>query len=253
MEPVWACTPGKSGCTPLDECARARSSPLGLVSPGTWLYDPGRPCYGLVGASSGVYAAKTTRLHVCTCTFQPVWGCTPRKTGCTSLYECALPVGARLGLYDQETWLYAPGRGCAGPFVSVWVCTPPKQGFKRVCTCTFEPDEPLRPENLAVTPPGVCARACWSPFGPVRAGNLAVRPWASGHVPVGACTPGKPCCTSLDKCARARSCQFGVVLPKHLTVPHLEGVHRSCPLGPARHGSLAERLFTCVHVPVSVR
>ena len=85
---VWACTPGKPGCAPLDKCALARSCPLGSVRPGNLSVCPLTSVHVSVRARLGLYARETWLYvpgHVFTCPFAPVWACTPGKFGCTPL------------------------------------------------------------------------------------------------------------------------------------------------------------------------
>ena len=169
---------------------------MGLNARQTWLYPPAR---------------------VWMCPFVPVWACMPGKPSFTppsSPFRSVraeklavrpwasvhVPVGARLDLYARETWPYVPGRACTCSFVPVWACTPGTPGCTSLGECTRARSCPL-PLHLAVRP-WTSARSCRfgpvrpenleyararsSRFGPVRPENLALRPWASVHVPVGA-------------------------------------------------------------------
>ena len=109
-----------------------------------------------VRASLGLYARENTLyafLRVFTCLFVPVRACAPGKPGRMALdvgararscpfetvrpenlavghWTCGhVPVRASFGLYARETWLYAPTRVCACPFVPVWLGTARKPGF----------------------------------------------------------------------------------------------------------------------------
>ena len=107
--PVWFCTPGNQAVRP-GTCVHVPvRAHLGQYAWKTWLYAPGQ---------------------VCTCPFVSVWACTPETP--LDVWEHArscpfgpvgpgnlavrpwtyvyVPVGALLGLYGRETWLYDHAR-----------------------------------------------------------------------------------------------------------------------------------------------
>ena len=189
LESIWACTPGKPGCTPQGVSIRPHSCPFEPVRPNNLALCPALSIYVLVlarfvpfGAYLCLHTKQTllyARGHVCTSPFVPVRACPHRKPGFTRGFENARarcnpfgPVrlenravrpwacvyvlfGAYLGLCARKTWLYDTGRVYTSPFVPVWAYTP---------------------SNLRFTPGFAYERARSCPFGPVGLENLAVRP-----------------------------------------------------------------------------
>ena len=82
-----------------------------------------------------------------------------------------------MGPYARETWQYAPALVCTCQCVPVWASTPRKPGF----TPHYEYD---RSRSSQLGPVSVRTRSF--PFAPVRPGNLALRPYTSVYVHVGA-------------------------------------------------------------------
>ena len=205
---VWVCTPPKSGFTPPNEYARARSSPLGPVPPENLAVLPCTYVTVPVRARVVLYAWDTWLNATAREYAWPLvllWACKPREPGFTPSNEYARIRSCPFGPVRRKNRAVRPlGRVCARPFEPVWARTPGK---------------------IVCTPLGEYARARLCPFGPVRPENLTERPWTCVHVPAWACTPGKFGCTPLHVCAHPRSCQFGVVRPQNLALHPLTRRH----------------------------
>ena len=235
--PVWACSPGKPGCRPLDVCARAHSWPFGHVRPQNLALPLLKSMHVHVRARLGLYVRKTwlyAPTRVRPYPFVSAWACTPRKPGFTRPDEYARARSSQFGPVRPENLAL---RVCTCPVEPVWDCTSGKPSY---------------------TPLHECARACSCPFGPVRRGNLAVRPWTFVHVPVRARLDLYAWDTKLYASARVCACLFvlvSVCRPRKpgLTPSNAYVCAHSSPFGPLGLENLAVRPWASVHVPVCAR